>query len=172
MGLTCTTFTYAQARRVAAQCRERLGAITVLGGPHLTALPESMDSDFDFGVAGEGEQTFLELVEQLLQTSPPAKPGQIPGLIHWRNGERVINSSRLPIEDLDSLPLPDRSLYDQNGALRRGSISIMTSRGCPLHLQFLRNSRALGRHAHPFRRLCFVGNCRSDPALSPLANCL
>jgi hypothetical protein len=36
---------------------------TIVGGIHITLLPNKLASEFDVGVLGEGEQTFLELLQ-------------------------------------------------------------------------------------------------------------
>jgi radical SAM superfamily enzyme YgiQ (UPF0313 family) len=64
--------------------------------------------------------------------------GKIAGLV-WRRGEEVVrNPERAPIEDLDGLPFPDRSLVDQRHYRLQNFMShygrfanIYTARGCP-----------------------------------------
>jgi anaerobic magnesium-protoporphyrin IX monomethyl ester cyclase len=118
----------------------------VLGGAHVTAVPaETLNryEAFDYGVVGEGEMTFLELIEAVEQGRSVS---DIRGLV-WRNnlGEIVCNEPRPLIEDLDSLPLPAWDLLPgfpeayPHSALetkRLPAASLITSRGCPYQCTF------------------------------------
>ena len=56
---------------------------TVLGGPHISAVPESIEhEDVDFGVIGEGEETLLELV---LALTNDGRTDTIKGLVQKVN---------------------------------------------------------------------------------------
>lgn len=99
-----------------------------LGGIHLCCDPSfiSRFPIFDFGVAGEGEKTFEELLRR-------AKKGErIEGLIQ---GETI--------EDLNSLPFPARDLIQSDIYLREEQMNfevpaagILGSRGCPFSCSF------------------------------------
>ncbi len=114
---------------------------TVFGGVHVSALGASLMEKFtsiDYLCHGEGEGTVAELADGLA-------PGTISGLT-WRDGERVVtNDSRLPIDDLDTLPFPD---YAALRGFPRGynlplfsfinfpGATMSTSRGCPYQCSF------------------------------------
>lgn len=86
-----------------------------LGGPHISADPDFLrrfGDIFDFAITGEAEKTFLESLESLL--------GQ-------KHIPRVQTGSF--VEDLDSIPFPDRGLIDRNKYARHESL--IYSRGCP-----------------------------------------
>lgn len=80
--------------------------ITVVGGTHFTLTPKSSLANYpeiDYVVIGEGEITFLELVESLESGN---KVSNVKG-IAYRDGEEIILSPERPlIEDLDTLPMP------------------------------------------------------------------
>lgn len=103
--------------------------ITV-GGPFPTTLPlETLRyyREIDTVVIGEGEETFMELLEHLSSGRPTVG---IPGTA-WRKDEDVtIGPSRPLINDLDSLISP----FD----FYRSNI-VMTSRGCPSKCSFCAN---------------------------------
>ena len=111
----------------------------IAGGPHVTALPESMlRLGADFVVVGEGEQTMLELVEWLGGFKDRAALQDILGIGFLDDGQYIYTGRRPAIEPLDQVPLPDRSLLPMH--LYRSSIarataqpshSLLTSRGCP-----------------------------------------
>lgn len=121
--------------------------ITLIGGPHLTAVPkETMDRlpDFDIGVVGEGEATCKELFTALL-TDHGKNLSEIKGLILRKNGHVVTTGPRDTISDLDSIPLPawdllpDLKKYYMAPAYTRSSgatATIITSRGCPAKCTF------------------------------------
>jgi radical SAM superfamily enzyme YgiQ (UPF0313 family) len=85
--------------------------ITVVGGPHPTALPRetTAQKDIDISVLFEGEVTFMELVEAIdkgktLET--------IKGIaFKTKEGNVCQTPPRELIQDLDSLPFPARDLF-------------------------------------------------------------
>jgi radical SAM superfamily enzyme YgiQ (UPF0313 family) len=71
VGFTAFTNEVIQAGRLAAMAKQwRPSAMTVIGGVHVSALPDRTLREFpqfDYAVLGEGEQTLLELVRSLEQ---------------------------------------------------------------------------------------------------------
>ena len=67
VGLTCTTASVVNAARIARAIKEKSSKIlTFVGGPHITALPEETFRRypaFDYGVIGEGEMAFSDLLQ-------------------------------------------------------------------------------------------------------------
>lgn len=109
----------------------------LMGGPHVTLNPERAIGDgFDAVCIGEGEYPTLELVEQL---DSGQRPTQIRNL--WiKDGEKIEkNPTRDFIEDLDSLPFPERGMWDKwiQGALTEHSI--LLGRGCPFQCTYCCN---------------------------------
>ena len=85
VGFTAFTNEIMQAAEMAKRVKESFPAMkTVIGSVHLTSLPEQTLREFpqfDFGVVGEGEITFYELIcnlndapEKLLKTFPVIAP--------------------------------------------------------------------------------------------------
>jgi len=106
----------------------------VLGGPHVTVMPEVLlNSPFDLGVLGEGEETFKELIQSFLDSSEPQRFREniktINGIAYSDEGRLVLTPPRSMIKNLDSIPPPDisRVITPQ---LEQPNIFI-TSRGCP-----------------------------------------
>lgn len=147
VGISAMTINALNANAIAeALKKNNLHAPIVLGGPHLTAAPiETMRRfpSFDIGVVGEGEMTFLELLEYVENdTSLDA----VQGLVRRDGaGGPVMNQPRRFIEDLDALPLPAWDLlptfpeaYPHNAleTKRLPAASIITSRGCPHNCTF------------------------------------
>jgi radical SAM superfamily enzyme YgiQ (UPF0313 family) len=113
-------------------------AVVVAGGAHCSALPEDTlkEQSIDYGVVGEGEEAFRELILALRDKQDPAG---IKNLVYRANGRVVINPKRPRMKDLDSIPLPAREIfgdsrYGMNVNRRVTSAkntTVLTSRGCP-----------------------------------------
>ncbi len=109
----------------------------VLGGPHATFFPDIVEQPgVDFICRGEGEYAMLDLVNRLDAGGPV---DDIPNIWAKIDGRIAKNDVRPLVEDLDSLPFPDRSLYlsDQTKPLRIAYF--MAGRGCPHHCSFCYN---------------------------------
>jgi radical SAM superfamily enzyme YgiQ (UPF0313 family) len=111
-----------------AKAAKKIGATTVIGGYHPTAVPDLMLSypQIDVVARGEGEQTIRELVEQ-------GTPENVLGTSYKKNGKTIHNGNRPRIENLDSIPFPARHLrqYPYKSADRVTDCDvIMMSRGC------------------------------------------
>lgn len=118
--------------------------ITVIGGPHSSAIPtetlQEFDS-FDIAVIGEGEQTFLDIVLE-------KNLAEIKGIAYRDNKRIKRNDDRPVIPALDSLPLPAWHLYDLSkyrpislpGFLERRKarleLPVEGARGCPFNCAF------------------------------------
>ncbi len=116
--------------------------ITVVGGVHVTAIPEQTLREFpafDIGVHGEGEVTFAELCEALKDEK---KLDFIPGLV-FRDGEKIrMNAPRERIADQDTIPFPAWDLLPP-----AREYFVMSQRGCPFNCLFCMNPN--GRAARP-----------------------
>jgi anaerobic magnesium-protoporphyrin IX monomethyl ester cyclase len=120
----------------------------ILGGVHITALPQCLPDEVDAACLGEGEATFLELMHLYLDTGAfrTKDLGRIEGIAYRDNGNLVKTPARATIPYLDDVPHPKRSLVGY------GARSYMvTSRGCPYRCVFCSSSRHWGevRYASP-----------------------
>ncbi len=156
VGISAPTPLITQAWEAAAIAKKH-GAITILGGPHLTLMPcESMDKQaVDLVVKGEAEKTIVELMASLeIDSGANQDEGQprlykkenmshIFGLL-WRDeaGQVHQNPDRPLINDLDAIPFPAHHLfkierYTNLNPLTDGldpnarAYTVVTSRGCP-----------------------------------------
>lgn len=138
VGISATTPVYPSADRILSHVKERHPHVTtILGGFHLTALPEQTmaESTADFGVYGEGEETVIELVAALEQG---ASVDSVAGILHRQDGIVHMNAPRVPVQDLDTIPFPARHLlryqkylWSVPGKGLKPVTTIMTQRGCP-----------------------------------------
>lgn len=87
--------------------KNRPGIKIALIGPHVTAMPkESMKKPIDAVVCGEADLTVKEYLDNLEMKNK----SKIQGLV-WRRGRKIVKNRPRPlISDLDSLPVPDRSM--------------------------------------------------------------
>lgn len=114
--------------------------ITVAGGAHPSAMPEAVmeDTNVDFVVIGEGEETLRGLIDVL---GGRGQPQELDGVAFRSNGILRVAPKKSFIQDLDSLPFPSRHLLNMekyfglessHGKRRyRRFTPIVTSRGCP-----------------------------------------
>ena len=149
LGFSAMTHEIHASATMAAKLKEQLRVPAIIGGPHVTALPEQTLAEFptfDYGVYGEGEFTLAELAGQW-----EAKDGLhgINGLIH-REGEKIIVNPARPFmneEELNRLPRPAFSHYygeNRTALHKRDAYYVMfTSRGCPYACAFC--MQVLGR---------------------------
>jgi len=146
IGISATTPTFENAKKIASSIRGILPkAKIVLGGCHVTALPEEALSDgcFDIGIIGEGEETFLELVQKIEKRGLSCLE-DICGIAYRNNGSVFVSKRRPPIKDLNTLPFPARELLPElskysptPASYRRLPLAtLMTSRGCPMQCKF------------------------------------
>jgi radical SAM superfamily enzyme YgiQ (UPF0313 family) len=143
VGLGAFTCEVKPAARVAKLVKDALPRVTtVIGGVHVTALPEQTLREFpqfDIGVCGEGEATLLELCEALKHGGSPLG---IHGLSLRTEAGIVVSQPRDRIGDQDSLPFPAWDLLP-----RADEYILMTQRGCPFNCLFCMNPN--GRVARP-----------------------
>jgi radical SAM superfamily enzyme YgiQ (UPF0313 family) len=126
LAVSSTSQDYGVAQQIAIEAKkDNPNIVTVLGGHHVSYLPQSMSEQFDIGVLGEGEETFSVLVRALVHGSDI---GQIPGLAFHHEGRVVVTPPRGFINPIDIIPMPYRDYY--------GSVYLMSSRGCPYSCSF------------------------------------
>jgi anaerobic magnesium-protoporphyrin IX monomethyl ester cyclase len=111
----------------------------VVGGPYASMMGEAMlvrHREIDAVVVGEGEVTFVELLERLQNKQDLS---DVNGLI-FRDGNKTRNNpSRDPVEALDSLPFPAREKLPMKSYGDNGGV-LFTSRGCPYQCVFCSRS--------------------------------
>ncbi|MBU1134806.1 MAG: B12-binding domain-containing radical SAM protein [Candidatus Omnitrophica bacterium] len=128
------TSTYLWACETAKAIKQNRDIKIAFGGIHPTLVPEKViENDcVDFVVVGEGEFALLELVEAL---STGKLNYQIDNVWFKRKGQTIANKIRPPIENLDSLPHPDKELFEDEVRYKDDYV-ILTSRGCAFSCTF------------------------------------
>ncbi|HWR59499.1 MAG TPA: radical SAM protein [Thermodesulfovibrionales bacterium] len=144
VGFSCTTGGHIWALGFADKLRRILHCKVILGGPHATFSPEVIhESPVDIICRGEGEDALLELADKTDRGSDISDT-----LNCWvkTKGDIIKNGQRPLIEDLDSLPFPDRELYANKYPYLNTSLkAFMGGRGCPFECTFCFN--------HAFKKL-------------------
>jgi len=146
VAFTANSTQMADAAHTATAMRAALPhAVTILGGYHLSPIPvETLRAFpmFDAGIFGEGEQSLVELLDQLDEGDGLAA---LPGVCARRGDEVVAGPTRPTVVDLDVLPMPAYDLFPVEryyGAYTRGrrrSLGLTTARGCPYRCIFCQN---------------------------------
>jgi len=156
IAFTSMTVDYGKIIRFAKKIRERFDVPFVLGGVHISTLPQSLDKIFDVGVIGEGEKTFAELVEIYLKKGSLSSGEfeDVKGVVFFDKGGLVVNPMREPIANLDELPIPDFKFVDKS-YFRKEEIPgisdigvkcyLISSRGCPYRCVFCSTSHFWGQ---------------------------
>ncbi len=139
VGITATTCSIISAGELAMSIKQYNSRIVIiLGGVHLSALPEitmQRFKGFDIGVIGEGEKTIVRLLRAHAEKMDLRK---IEGIIFREENNLVVASPPALIDELDTLPmpawdlLPDFSHYAPNlSSFHRFPVAhLVTSRGC------------------------------------------
>ncbi len=139
VGVSCTTGLHHWGTDFLRRIKSALpNVLTLLGGPHATFCPETaMEEGVDFAVRGEAENAVVDIAEAV---DNGGEIEYIENVAYARNEELIINPMGSLIENLDSLPFPDRSYYDHYPLTRReGSKNFIAGRGCPYKCTFCAN---------------------------------
>ncbi len=119
--------------------KEEVDFFSVFGGPHPTFFPEMIEEEGVDGICiGEGEGAIVDLANALDE-------GRLnPSIPNWWfkvKGKVIKNPVRPLMDDLDSLPLPDRDLvYSKDAISRHSKIKhFLSGRGCPYNCTYCFN---------------------------------
>jgi radical SAM superfamily enzyme YgiQ (UPF0313 family) len=134
VGISTITSTAPRAYAVADRIRS-LGVPVILGGPHVTFLPDEALEHSDFVIRGEGEEALVRFLDAW---ESGTGFGRVPNLSYKTNGKTVHNPIGPPKRTLDEIPYPDFSLTRSQVRKTGGKtlVPVQTSRGCPFHCSF------------------------------------
>lgn len=145
LGIYANLMTRGNAVEIASVARAA-GWTVMLGGPEPSNYPEQyLNAGADLIVAGEAELT----VEKLLQTGfDTANWAGISGIVFRAIDGSLVRTQPAPlIKDLDAQPWPDRQRVDIEQYLAiwrryhgKGSVSLITARGCPYRCNWCSHS--------------------------------
>lgn len=130
IGITSYTITYPEAITIMNIAR-RLApeALRIIGGVHISCMPESLDEVFDAGVVGDGEETLLEIIGKGTRETLSNIPG-----VCYRESEQVKVNPRSQLNTA-TLPIPLLHEYAPNSC-KNGIAAFIIFRGCPFRCVF------------------------------------
>jgi anaerobic magnesium-protoporphyrin IX monomethyl ester cyclase len=162
IGLGFSTPLFPVAVRIVEFIKRRSpSTVVILGGPHVSALPEASlrNSKADFICIGEGEESAAAIIECVQNNGDP---NQLPSTaFRWkgqtgttRRYRRQVGDRRedfLPPLDINKWPIPARHLFDSHAyidkrrGLKTGETGALFGRGCPGKCSFCGGSQTLIR---------------------------
>ncbi len=113
----------------------------IIGGVHSIVAPEDMigNPKITHIIRGEPEDILLELVDKILNNKSLEN---FKGIWYKKNGEIIKNEGILFVDDLNKLPMPDWSIFDDRHFYKpfKGKIYRMghyaVNRGCPFSCSY------------------------------------
>jgi len=141
VGIGSLSCTIPEAYKLADSLKESGDILVVMGGPHVTFMPEEALAHCDYVVIGEGEASFPALVEALSKGEPP---DSVPGLAYRLPQGDIHYTGPPDAVDYANLPSPDFSLSPQLSPEQIPPI-VVTSRGCPHDCSFCSVTSVFGR---------------------------
>jgi len=134
VGVSTITSTAPRAYLIADRIR-RMGIPVIMGGPHVTFLPEEALQHADYVIRGEGEIALMAFIDAWEKDEDYSS---VPNL-SFRRGMEIVHNPMGPfIESLNELPFPDFSLLKSRSKHLASyrTIPVQTSRGCPFDCSF------------------------------------
>lgn len=143
IGVSLMTNIFNSAVQITQKIKEDSSMPIVWGGVHPTIRPQECLEHADMVCIGEGEESFLEVVQKIEKGEDYY---DVTGFGFRKDGEIVVNSTRNLYKSLDDLPFPDYDYQDhyilENDIIvqmdeplfikkMNGRYSFMSSRGCP-----------------------------------------
>jgi len=131
IGITALTTKFGTTIQTARFCKQILPDVPIIvGGAHASTMPDlTLDvAEVDYVVRGEADETLPLLLEALRDKRDVAG---IKGVSWRKDGKVVHNPEATFVQDLDSVPFPDRKALVHPGAYSSEDMGVMlTSRGC------------------------------------------
>jgi anaerobic magnesium-protoporphyrin IX monomethyl ester cyclase len=135
--VSTTTSTVIEAYHLADFARSQ-GKPVVMGGAHVSFLPEEALEHCDYVCRGEADLTFVPLISCIERGELPA---DIPGVSFYQEGD-IIHNPAAEWVDMNRVPFPDLTLFE---GLKMSTYPVMTSRGCPFDCTFCSVTQMFGR---------------------------
>lgn len=138
VAFSCLTATYQWCLSIAKFAKDVSDCKVIMGGVHISAEPDlALAQEFvDYVVIGEGDVAIIKILEHI------AVPNTNP-IVNTRykikDGSIVKGPQEGFIQDLDSLPFPDKGIWTEYVRVNDLYL-IMASRGCPYTCSFCFNN--------------------------------
>ncbi len=137
IGISSVSQVIANAERFSKRCKKETDCFTILGGYHVSSIPQRMSDEFDIGVIGEGEETFAEIIGKHADHPLIEEDFKSISGICYHDKEGLLQQTPLreQFTNIDELPWPLRhKLYSKEEP-------IFTSRGCPFRCTYCASQR-------------------------------
>jgi radical SAM superfamily enzyme YgiQ (UPF0313 family) len=134
VGISTITPTAPRAYAIADKVRS-FDVPVIMGGPHVTFLPDEALEHADYVIRGEAEEALVHFLE----TWEDGKDfSEVSNLSYRIKGDTIHNSVKPLTRPLDANPFPDFSMSQHVRKKIAGltTIPVQTSRGCPFHCSF------------------------------------
>ncbi len=132
--------------KMAQAVKAQLGCPVVFGGPQADIIARQTLEQIpyvDYICCGEGETTVYPFFSSLLRGEPDLS---VPGLVYRREGEIVMNPRPALVEDLDTIPLLDYSIFPEDALIDpKLAFPIDVGRGCPFGCTYCSTKTFWGR---------------------------
>jgi radical SAM superfamily enzyme YgiQ (UPF0313 family) len=131
IGFSLYTKDYAWSVEMARMIKEAADIPIIFGGIHCTLAPEEVIKEpcLDIVCVGEGEEALLELAEAIENKKP------LQGIRNlWfkdKSGQVIKNELRPLIQDLNTLPFPDKDIFFRQQPIFKSGYVTSSGRGCP-----------------------------------------
>ncbi len=147
IGMTAFTSTVKTAYKLLDAIKARFNdVLTVIGGPHVTFMPDEALSHpgIDVVAVGEGEETLYELIDAYEKGKDFS---EVKGVVYKKDGQIKMTPPRPFIQNLDEIPFPARDLVDYERYRWNGVLEapMLTTRGCTFQCQYCSSSEMMGR---------------------------
>ena len=148
VGISTITSTAPRAYAIADKVRS-FGIPVIIGGPHVTFLPEEALEHADYVIRGEAEEALISFIETWENGKIFSK---VPNLSYKVQNKFIHNPLKPLLRSLDENPFPDFGLskYARKKMGGMTTLPFQTSRGCPYNCSFCSVTGMFGK-AYRFR---------------------
>lgn len=165
LAFSSTSAQFGYIKQILSEIHLSKNIFTICGGPHVTLEPGALESTprLDSICRGEGEAALLELVDALENKRDIY---QIKNLWVKDRKNNVVheNPSNRFVEDLESLPFPDRDLFPYQTIIDSdfGTALFMFARGCPFNCAYCSNQALKSVQEGKYVRFRSVDSCMEE----------
>ncbi len=159
--ISATTFQYTLAQEICRYIARHYSIPILVGGIHAVIHAEKIINELPVqGVCyGEGEQALLAYAESVRRND---EPYDSPNFYFRLSDNSVIKTQALPPTDINTLPFPDREIFNFHNIIQTHpkliGAEFMSSRGCPHRCAYCFNSSWLDIYGKQFIRRRSVKN--------------